>query len=370
MKKLIAVLSLIIVILSLSGQDIAHPQEPKKPYPYREEEVSIVNSAASDVVLAGTLTLPEKLKKPCPAVILVSGSGQQNRDSKIFGHKPFLVIADYLTRQGIAVLRYDDRGVFGSTGTPDTCTTYDFSLDAEAVFNYLKNRKEINPQQIGIIGHSEGGMIASIVAARNNEVAFIILLAAPGVRGDSLMLLQRKLYLMSLTKGLSEAQAVLQASMLPATKVEQIIINTTDTQQMRKDIMVCLFNSLKEQMPEASESKINKMVQQNLSIFTSKWWQYFIKYDAVSVLQQLKCPVLAFNGEKDIQVSAVENLSSIERTLTEAGNKDLSVYKLPNINHLFQTCTTGAISEYAQIRETFSPKVLKIMAKWIKRHTK
>ena len=338
------------------------PQEPKKPYPYYEEEVLIDNPNSQGITLAGTLTLPRK-KGVFPAVILVSGSGQQNRNSEIFGHKPFLVISDYLTRRGIAVLRYDDRGTAFSTGIHDTCSTYDFSTDAEAVFKYLQERKEINHRQTGFIGHSEGGMIASMVAARNKEVAYLILLATPGIKGDSLLFLQSK----SMIYGMSDTE--IEIALNNRRRQDSIILHTTDSKQMEKNL-TDFFEEIfdKQASPSSTPEEKEKFVKQSVQITTGKYYQYFVKYDPASVLSQVRCPVLALNGENDSQVSADENLNSLQSLLFEAGNRDITIKKLPKLNHLFQTSQTGSYLEYAQIEETFSPKVLKIMLKWLKKN--
>jgi alpha/beta superfamily hydrolase len=342
------------------------PQEPKKPYPYYEEEVWFDNPSSPEITLAGTLTLPD-LEGTFPAVILVSGSGPQNRDSEVFGHKIFLVIADYLTRNGIAVLRYDDRGIGASTGIHDTCSTYDFSTDAEAAFKYLQKRKEINPKQIGFIGHSEGGIIAPMVALRNKEVASIILLAAPGIKGDSLLFLQSKL----------EAKRVLKSNDKEIEKVlnnrrqqDSIILHTTDTKQMEISLTTFFEEIFDEQMPSSTPKEKNDFVQQAVKTCISKYYQYFVKYDPVLALTQVRCPVLALNGEKDMQVPAEENLNAIQKTLLEVGNTNITIKKFSRLNHLFQTSQTGSISEYAQIEETFSQEVLEIMLDWLKENTK
>ena len=346
--------------LTFSKTKIKRPQEPKKPYPYKEEEVLIKNPDSQGITLAGTLTLPRK-KGTFPAVILVSGSGQQDRNSEIFGHKPFLVISDYLTRHGIAVLRYDDRGTASSTGIHDTCSTYDFSTDAESAFKYLQGRKEINQKQIGFIGHSEGGMIAPMVAARNKEVAYIILLAAPGVKGDSLLFLQAKL----MTSGMNDKER--EKALNNRRRQDSIILHTTDFSQMKQNL-TDFFEEICDKQASASTTseEKEKFVKQSVRITTSKYYQYFVKYDPAPALSQVQCPILALNGENDIQVPADENLNAIQNILFHSGNSNLTIKKLPKLNHLFQTSQTGSISEYAQIEETFSPKVLKIMVKWLK----
>ena len=339
------------------------PQEPIKPYPYYEEEVRFDNPTAQGVTLAGTLTLPHQ-EGVFPAVILISGSGQQNRDEEVFGHKPFLVIADFLTRNGFAVLRYDDRGAAASTGVADTCNTYDFSTDAEAAFQYLQKRKEINPKQIGFAGHSEGGMIAPLVAARNKEVASVILLAAPGIRGDSLLLLQAKLIAQS-TPGVSKKE--IEKGLNNRRRQDSIVFHTADVGQMENSLIV-FFKELFDSQVHSSSTQEEKetLVKQSVKMCTSKFYQYLVKYEPAPALAQVKCPVLAINGEKDLQVSAEENLNAIQKILLNAGNKEVTIKKFPNLNHLFQSSKTGSVSEYVQIEETFSQDVLEVILGWLK----
>ena len=339
------------------------PQEPQKPYPYYEEEVWFENPTASGVTLAGTLTLPQQ-EGIFPAVILVSGSGAQNRDEEFSGHKPFLVISDYLTRNGIAVLRYDDRGTASSTGIYDTCSTEDFSTDAEAAFKYLQNRKEINPKQIGFIGHSEGGIIAPMVAARNQEVASIILLSAPGIRGDSLLFLQTKLLLQT-TDGLNDKK--MEEILNVKRRQDSIIFHTEDVEQMKRDLTVFFEEIVDNQaLSSSTQEEIDNSIHQTVQFITNKFNRFFVKYNPAPVLAQVHCPVLALNGENDIQVPADENLNAIQKILLNAGNTDITIKKLPKLNHLFQTSQIGATSEYAEIEETFSQEVLEIMLEWLK----
>ena len=337
------------------------PQEPQKPYPYYEEEVRFANPTAQGVTLAGTLTLPQQ-EGVFPAVILISCSGQQNRDEEILGHKPFLVIADFLTRNGFAVLRYDDRGAAASTGTAATCTSYDFSTDAEAAFQYLQTRKEINPKQIGFAGHSEGGMIAPMVAARNKEVASVISLAGSGVRGDSLLFLQNKLIAQSQGVSGQELEIVLNLR----RQQNNIIFNTEDVKEVENGLTELFEQYITQTSPLATQKQKDEFVKPNVRVCASSWYRYFIKYDPAPALAQVQCPVLALNGEKDLQVSADENLDAIQKILLEAGNTNVTIKKFPHLNHLFQTAETGAVTEYGTIEETFSPEVLEVMLNWLK----
>ncbi|MDR0415274.1 MAG: alpha/beta fold hydrolase [Prevotellaceae bacterium] len=334
------------------------PQEPVKPYPYHEEEVLFENKK-DGVTLAGTLTLPQK-NGVFPAVVLISGSGAQNRDEEIFGHKPFLVIADYLTRNGVAVLRFDDRGTAASTGDLNTATSYDLSRDVEAGVKYLQARKEINKKKIGLLGHSEGGVIAPMVAARNKDVAFIVLLAGSGVRGDKVLLQQQSL--------ISEASGVSEEERKQAGSINEgafkIVLQSADTAQLKATLTDYLRHAGKSISDD--EKSNDSFIASALSQLTSPWVQYFIRYDPAPALEKVKCPVLAINGEKDLQVSAKENLAAIKAALAKGGNKRVTVQEFSGLNHLFQECKTGLPKEYATIEQTFSPVALNEILTWIK----
>lgn len=334
---------------------LRRPQNPAKPYPYREEEVSYDNRAAPGVKLAGTLTLPSG-EGHFPAALLITGSGPQDRDESLLGHRPFLVLADYLTRSGIAVLRVDDRGVGESTGNFEAATSIDFASDAEAGIAYLKTRKEIDPKKIGLVGHSEGGMIAPIVANRSSDVAFIVMMAGIGVNGEELLVSQMRL--ISKSQGISD---------------EQIDKNATLERR--------LFAMVREEKDDATlQRKARKlipvsmgppgMVEVQLKMMASPWFRYFIDFDPVPVLKKVKCPVLAINGENDLQVPPSQNLAAIQKALESGGNSDFQIVKLPKLNHLFQTSQTGAITEYSRIEETIAPAALELIAGWITKHTK
>jgi fermentation-respiration switch protein FrsA (DUF1100 family) len=345
---------------------IKRPQEPKKPYSYYTEEVVFENKDAN-INLAGTLSLPTK-EGVFPAVILISGSGAQNRDEELLGHKPFLVIADYLTKNGIAVLRFDDRGTAMSKGDFKTATTLDFSTDVEAALQYLQTRKEIDQNKIGLIGHSEGGIIAPMVAAKSKNVSFIILLAGTGIPGDKLLLLQQEL--IGRASGISEED--LQKSKIINTEVFDLVKKETNLEQLKKDITALITKSIKSdpntQIPDGiSESDfIDIQVNQLLS----PWMQFFIKYNPAPALEKVGCPVLALNGDKDMQVPSKVNLEAINKALTKGGNKKVITKELPNLNHLFQECKTGSPEEYSEIEQTFSPLALVEILNWIQIQTK
>ena len=334
------------------------PQEPKKPYSYHSEDIIFENKKAG-ITLAGTLTLP-KQDGIFPAVILISGSGPQNRDEELMGHKPFLVLSDYLTKNGIAVLRYDDRGVAASKGNFKTATSVDFATDVEAGIAYLKTRKEINKSKIGLIGHSEGGIIAPMVATQSKDVAFIVLLAGTGIQGDQLLLLQQQL----IGKASGMSDEALQKIKSNNTKIFDIANKSTSIEQLQTDLTNYIKQNPSTEKPAGmTEEEFVKLQVQQIA---TPWMHCFIKYNPAPTLEKVKCPVLALNGEKDLQVPPKENLGAIKAALLKGGNKNVTAIELPNLNHLFQECKTGSPQEYATIEQTFSPTALTEITKWIK----
>jgi hypothetical protein len=324
------------------------PQEPRRPYPYREEDVVYDNKVQGNK-LAATLTLPPG-QGPFPAVVLITGSGPQDRDESLMGHKPFLVLSDYLTRKGIAVLRADDRGVGKSTGDFAGATTADFATDTEAGIAYLKTRTEVNAKLIGLIGHSEGGVIAPMIAARNRDVAFIVMLAGSGVPGDEIIVAQTELIVEAGGKSHEEA--------MKAGAKEREILKLVE--QHTDDAL--LEKQLREELAgEMSNAQIGAAIKQ----LNSPWLRYFITYDPATALKKVTCPVLALNGAKDLQVPPRQNLPAIRSALEAAGNKNFEVDELPGLNHLFQTAKTGAPAEYSEIEETMAPVVLEKISSWI-----
>lgn len=343
---------------------IRRPQEPKAPFPYEEREIAFENKKA-DIKLSGTLTIP-KSKGPFPAVILISGSGPQNRNEEILGHKPFLVIADYLTKNGIAVFRYDDRGIGKSGGVFSTATTLDFAKDAEAAFNTLQKVAEIDKNKIGLMGHSEGGMIAPIVAAKNKKVGFIVLLAAPGIKITELMKLQVKMINATDT---TQTPAEIKESVELSAKIYQVINENNDNQIAKekiKELYLPLFMG-KDSALLKEKGITESSVQAQTFTLLSPWFRYFIGFNPDVYLSKVKCPVLAINGTKDTQVSAVENLEGIKSSLTKCNN-NYTIKLIENKNHLFQTAKTGAPSEYSEIEETFAPDVLEIINNWLQKN--
>jgi hypothetical protein len=328
--------------------ELKRPQNPTKPYPYHDEDVSYENKV-QNVTLAATLTIPQG-KGPFPAVVLITGSGPQDRDESLLGHKPFLVLSDYLTRHGIAVLRADDRGTGKSTGNFATATTADFATDTEAGIAYLKTRPEVNPKKIGLIGHSEGGIIAPMVAARNPDVAFIVMMAGSGVPGDEILVAQ--------VEAIDESSGKTHAEAVQAGTREREILNLIKTE---KDPAV-LEKKLKDKM---AEDGLEAQLGIEIKALTSPWFRFFMTYDPATALRKVTCPVLALNGEKDRQVPPKQNLPAIRKALEEGGNKHFEIVELPGLNHLFQTAKTGSPNEYAQIEETIAPVALDTMTVWI-----
>ncbi|MDR1096555.1 MAG: alpha/beta hydrolase, partial [Tannerella sp.] len=295
-----------------------------------------------------------------PAVVLISGSGAQNRDEEIMGHKPFLVLSDCLTRNGIAVLRFDDRGTAASTGNFPTATSYDFSKDVAAGVKYLQGRKEIDRKKTGLIGHSEGGIIASMLAARSDDIAFIVLLAGPGIPGDSLLLLQQE----AIGRASGTDEKVLQMTREINRKLYDMIIRTADTVRLYREAEAYLKqaiaqHSLLKPGNMSEDAFIHSLMQQ----ISSPWLRYFLRYNPAEALEKVKCPVLALNGEKDLQVPPGVNLEAIRKAVKKG---KLTARELPGLNHIFQECSTGLLTEYSTIEQTFSPAALDIILNWIK----
>lgn len=334
----------------MKEQKKTRPQDPQPPFHYQIEEVTFVNEKEGNT-LAGTLTIPEG-EGPFPAMVLVSGSGQQNRDEELMNHRPFWVVADYLSRRGIAVLRYDDRGIGGSTGEVENATSMDFSYDAEAAFDYLRNRKEINASKVGILGHSEGGVINFMVAARRPEVAFLVSLAGPSVNGIEVLKEQQK--------------AILRASGMPEEAVQ--FNSNTNTQMF--DIIEA--SSSREEADSLLRQLLKgwgyneELTEQTVSQMASPWMYYFLRYDPTEAIIKTNCPALLLNGSKDLQVIASQNLSGYEKVITEHGKSNLTLRELPDLNHLFQHCETGSPNEYFEIEETISPEVLEMIVGFVK----
>ena len=345
---------------------VRRPQEPKEPFPYRTEEVVFENVDAR-ITLAGTLTIPPSVGT-FPAVLLLSGSGAQDRDEAAFGHRPFLVLADYLTQRGMAVLRVDDRGIGGSTGKFDEATAKDYASDAMASVTYLKSREEIDPALIGLIGHSEGGMIAPMVAVRSPETAFIVLIASPGMTIKNMEFTEQARTLKAKGAGddLIARNRAVQESLFA-------VINRETDGNVVKDkftsILTEFFNGLGEEerkITGISEENLASHIHDQFQRLHSPWFRFYLNYDPGTVLKKVTCPVLAVNGEKDIQVTPKKNLEARTTALKAGGKKNCTIKELPGLNHLLQTAETGNISEYGKIEETMSPTALQIIGDWIR----
>lgn len=341
------------------------PQEPKKPYPYDEEEVSYRNQK-DNIKIAGTLTVPRGGSR-YPAVLLITGSGPQDRNETIAGHRPFLVLADHLTRNGIAVLRVDDRGVGGTDIGSLSATSENLAEDVLAGVNFLRQRKEIDPKMIGLVGHSEGGMIAPMVAGRSNHVSFIVLLAGLGQSGEDVIYSQNELILK--TQG-AHVDTIRHAVSL-SKRINSIVKTETDEKCIEQKINeeVAAYDRTLGDLQKLLFAPAAGAVKASMPIYKTAWYRYFITFDPQPVLKNVRVPVLALNGELDLQVPAKENLDLIEAGLKAGGNKDVTVKAFPKLNHLFQTSQTGLLSEYAKIDETMSPEVLKTVSDWILRRT-
>jgi pimeloyl-ACP methyl ester carboxylesterase len=340
--------------------ELKRPQNPTKPYPYHEEEVTVENTAAKDVILAGTLTIPEG-DGPFPAVVLITGSGPQDRDESIMGHKPFLVLADHLTRKGVAVLRWDDRGVGKSKGSQKGATSADFAGDAYACVKVLQSRKEIDNKRIGLAGHSEGGLIAPIVAAEHpDEIGFIILLAGTGLPGDQVLKDQSAALIKAMKTDEKKAamMARLQACYMKAA------CDSADAKKIAESVRA-FRDSLKPEERGLLDAEDKDGEEQVFKQLTSPWMQFFLRHDPRPTLKKVRCPVLAINGELDLQVTPKDNLPAIMAALNAGGNKNATVVELPGLNHLFQKAKTGLPTEYGEIEETIAPEALDLITTWI-----
>lgn len=340
---------------------LKRPQEPQAPFNYAVENVSIENKAA-DVKLSGTLTLPHG-DGPFPALVLVSGSGPQDRDEEIFGHKPFKVLADYLTTQGMAVLRYDDRGTGKSTGQFGSATSMDFAGDAAACLTFLRTETRIDTTKIGVIGHSEGGMIAGILGAQEHNLAFIVMLAGPALTGEDILLTQtRKMlndgtntddFIRHIMKDTKKSFAILKKNPKPSEA----------TAKLRK-----YFEKRSKSIPadlHMTYGYHKAAIEMKIQAMNSPWFRYFLSFNPDDYLKNVKCPMLALYGSKDVQVLPDENIQALVKIIKKHKKQNFTYYTFEGKNHLFQNAKTGYISEYALLEETFSPDVLRYLAGWI-----
>lgn len=355
-------------------QEMKRPQTPVPPFKYFTEEVSYTN-ADNTITFGGTFTRPllwaDKVKEmKYPVALLITGSGQQDRDETLFEHKPFAVIADHLAKHGIATLRVDDREKGKTTGRFMRSTTLDFAKDVEAGINYLQTRKDIDTKNIGLIGHSEGGMIAPMVAAKRKDVKFIILLAGPGVPIIDLM--EQQSVDIALSNGVTQKE--LEAFRPLYKPVMQAAINETDSATAVKKI-TGLFTAWQNKTDSVTVKNTTGVTDSaSLAAFAASiisqvkqpWFRYFINFNPANYLSNVRCAVLALNGEKDIQVAAAPNLEAIRKIMVGKMVKTFKVMSLPGLNHLFQRCNTCTAQEYAQLEETFSPDALNIISNWIR----
>lgn len=342
------------------------PQDPKEPLPYHAEDVSYPNPDGGHT-LAGTFTRPTD-GGPFPAVVLISGSGPQDRNEALLGHRPFLVLSDHLTRAGIAVLRFDDRGVAESTGDFESATSADFATDALAGVAYLKTRPDVDPARIGLAGHSEGGLIAPIAAVQSEDVSYIVLMAGPGVNGEEILYAQGEL--IGRASGSSEEE--LQKSMQQQREIYEILKEEDDNETrnalVEEYVRAALAEATEEELAqqgitdEASQEAATLAQTESL---TSPWFRYFLTLEPSEALTRVTVPVLAINGELDLQVPVEQNLNAIEAALQAGGNTNYEIHALPGHNHLFQHAETGAPSEYQEIEETWSVESMELIANWI-----
>ncbi len=340
------------------------PQEPVKPYPYLEEEVSYYNPEA-DVTLAGTLTIPNT-PGPHPAVLLIPGSGPNDRDQTIFGHKVFLVLADQLTRAGYAVLRADDRGVHKSTGNFETASIVDLASDALASVSYLKTRPEVDKLRIGLIGHSLGTEIAPIAANKSEDIAFVVLMSGAAIKSAHLGYYEQ-------ARAVYSAMGVSNTGIEVNEKVVKAVFETIRTEKDNEKAMAKIAAKFKKLDAEVAKLSPEErellelpypLKPQQFSDFMSPAYRVDLFYNLAAEIEKLKCPVLAINGSKDLQVLPV-NLQRIEKVLQKGGNQNYAIKEFENKNHLFQTARTGTIAEYKEIEETFAPDVVEYMVNWM-----
>jgi len=310
--------------------------------------------------LAGTLVLPSGTG-PFKCVILISGSGPQNRDEELLGHKPFQVISDHLSKTGTAVFRFDDRGIAKSTGDHDKATSADFASDVVAIYDYLSKDKRINTSQIGLAGHSEGGMIAAMAAVKRPSVAFVISLAGTGVSGKDVLFLQN--FLIAKKMGLNDDQAKTQQENV--MRLINIIESESDTavaKQKLTDAFDEQYGAQKEFIPNYDEMRKGQIASMG-----SPWMRFFVTYNPADDWKKVKCPVLILNGADDIQVIADQNMTAIAAALENGGNSNYQMVLFPKMNHLFQYCETCSLQEYSTIQGCFELDVLTEMEEWLRK---
>jgi pimeloyl-ACP methyl ester carboxylesterase len=348
------------------------PQTPKPPFPYRTRDVEYWN-ADKTIRYGATLSYPNSdeeshAQKTFPAIILITGSGQQDRDETLFGHKPFAVIADNLTKHGFLVLRVDDRGMGKSTGDFSQATSLDFAKDVEAGLDFLETLPEVDKEKIGLLGHSEGGMIAPMVADERKEVKFIVLLAGPGVPGADLLEQQSEAISLSDGRTPAEAKAGSSLTRIILDEVNKNLDSATTIKNIRMRIDAwakTIDTATLAKIQSRNNLAADELIRQAMSQLGGKWFRYFIAFDPRPYLQKLHCKVLALNGSKDVQVVASYNLAGIRSSLQKSRSPEYDVIELPGLNHLFQSCQKCSPSEYSDLEETFSPTALETIDKWL-----
>jgi uncharacterized protein len=337
------------------------PQYPFRPYPYNSDSVTFKNEN-SDITLAGTLTYP-KSQGPFPAVLLINGMGPQDRDESMYGHKPFLIISDYLTRHGFAVLRVDDRGTGLSSGNFDSSTTKDFASDALAAVNFLKSNKNVDSTKMGLVGFNEGGLIAALLAAKSNDIKFITLLATPGVPGKEI-LLDQTLYLQ---KNMGVPEKEIQQDYRFNNIILNIILSEKDTAKVKQELKKAYkrFISSLGKKYAFSQKYSTRNIKNQIEFMTKPWFRYYLTYKPDTIFRKVHCPVLILYGENDLQVEPEKNNAAIEKALEEGDNHNYKSKIFPKMNHLFQETENGSPAEYSRIKETFSPKVMQLVVEWM-----
>jgi len=347
------------------------PQTPQPPYPYKTEEVEYSNAGKS-LRYGATITIPAG-NGPFPAALLITGSGPQNRDEEIMGHKLFAVIADHLTRKGWIVLRVDDRGVGKSTGDFGKATSEDFAKDASSSLDYLLSRPEVDKKKVGMIGHSEGGMIAPLVAVSRNDIDFMVLMAGPGVKISELMAEQNEAVARSSgasEKALSEIKPLFDL-------VTRSILNAPDSATASENTALLIEKwsmdkekAVLEEMKMGTARQRADYIRSMVNELRSPWFRYFLQFDPKPYLEKVKCKILAINGEKDVQVVSKQNLPGIAAALKKSRTKNYEIKELPGLNHLFQACIKCTVTEYGELEETISPAALEIISSWLEKNVK
>ncbi len=341
------------------------PQTPKAPFPYIVEEITFPNKK-DKINLSATLTKPKDCNNP-PVVILIAGSGPNDRNEEIYGHQPFLVLADYLTRNGIAVLRYDKRGIGKSQGDFKKALITDFADDVNSAVNYLLTRKDIDKTKIGLIGHSEGGIIAPMVATASRNAKYTVLMAASAIKGTDIVYQQ---FMHGMKQGGMDEESI--SRVLPSLREMIDAAANYDKTQKTQSVLSDAIGRVWENMPIFFKlnNKKDVYVRNQSKALSDDWYRSFLNSEPSVYLEKMNIPVLAINGEKDTQVFAEENLNEIKKALQSANNKDVTIKKYPALNHLFQHAQTGDVPEYAKIEETISPEVLIDIIQWILQQTK